>query len=142
MHLSVDTIYSIVALRMSAFFSLSNDVLLYNIVCDKEEFVNSSNLQYILFKILRRVYLSSLNIGQRRRKREVDSTSKSRLKIGFKQSWKFCLNLRTILKILLEFDNNPENFAWIWAHAQSCDKSYIIMIITMKNITWGGSNKF
>ena len=41
------------------FFSLSNNVLLDNRDCDKEEFVKSSNLQSILPKILRSVYLSS-----------------------------------------------------------------------------------
>ena len=61
---------------MSVFFSLSNNVLPYNRVCDKEEFANSSNLQSMLFKVLRRVYLSSLNIGQWRRKYKLDSISK------------------------------------------------------------------
>ena len=63
----MDKIYSIVALRMSVFFSLSNNVLPYNRVCDKEDLVNSSSLQSILFKVLRRVYRSSLNEGQWRR---------------------------------------------------------------------------
>ena len=51
-------------LRMPVFFSLSNNVLPYNRVCDKEDLVNSSNLQSILFKVLRRVHRSSLNVGQ------------------------------------------------------------------------------
>ena len=55
--------------------------------------VNSSNLQSILFKVLRRVCWSSLNVGQWRRKCEVDLISKPQLQIGFKQSWKLCLNL-------------------------------------------------
>ena len=76
-NLSVDKIYSIIALRMSVFFSLANNVLSYNIV---------ANLQSILFKVLRKVYRSSLNLGQRRRKCEVDSISKPQLQIGFKQS--------------------------------------------------------
>ena len=63
-NLSVDKIYSIVVLRMRVFFSLSNNVLPYNRVCDKENLVNSSNLQSILFKVLRRVHRSSLNVGQ------------------------------------------------------------------------------
>ena len=49
---------------MSVLFSLSNNVLPYNRVCDKEDLVNSSSLQSILFKVLRRVYRSSLNEGQ------------------------------------------------------------------------------
>ena len=69
---------------MRVFFSLSNNVLPYKRVCDKEDLVNSSNLQSILFKVLRRVYHSSLNVGQWRRK--VDSISKPQLQIGFKQS--------------------------------------------------------
>ena len=84
--LSVDKMYSVVALRMRVFFSLSNNVLPYNRVCDKEDLVNSSNLQSILFKMLRRVYRSSLNAGHWRRRCEVDSISKQQLQIGFKQS--------------------------------------------------------
>ena len=86
MNLSVDKIYSVVALRMRVFFSLSNNLLPYKRVCDKEDSVNSSNVQSILFKVLRRVYRSSLNVGQWRRKCEVDSISKPQLQIGFKQS--------------------------------------------------------
>ena len=41
--------------------SLSNNVLPYNRVRDEEEFV--SNLQSILLKVRRRMYLSSLSIG-------------------------------------------------------------------------------
>ena len=82
----MDKIYSIVALRMSVFFSVSDKVLPSNRVCDKEDLVNSRNLQSILFKMLRRVYRSSLNVGQWRRKCEVDSISKPQLQIGFKQS--------------------------------------------------------
>ena len=65
---------------------VSNNVLPHNRVSNKEEFVNSSNLQSVLFKVLRGVYLLSLNIGQWRRKCEVDSISKPQLQIGFKQS--------------------------------------------------------
>ena len=68
------------------FFSLLNNVLPFNRVCDKEDLVNSSSLQSILFKVLRGVYHSSLNVGQWRSKCEVDLTSKPQLKIGFKQS--------------------------------------------------------
>ena len=39
----MDKIYSIVALRMRVFFSLSNNVLPYNRFCDKEDLVNSNN---------------------------------------------------------------------------------------------------
>ena len=74
------------------FFALLNNLLPYNRVCDKENFVNSSNLQSLLFKVLRRVYRSSLNVGQRRRKCEVVSISKPQLQIGFKRSRKLCLN--------------------------------------------------
>ena len=70
---------------MRVFFSLSNNVLPYKRVCDKD-LVNSSNVGSILFKVLRRVYRSSLNVGQWRRKCEVDLISKPQLQIGFKQS--------------------------------------------------------
>ena len=62
-------------------------------VCDKEEFVNSNNLQSILCKVLRNVYLSLLNIRQWRRKHKVDSISKPQLQIGFKWCLKMRLNL-------------------------------------------------
>ena len=71
---------------MSVFFSLSNNVFPYNRVCDKEELLNSSNLQSILLKVLRKVYRSSLNVGQWRRECEVDSISKTQLQIRIKQS--------------------------------------------------------
>ena len=85
-NLLVDKMYSAVALRMRVFFSLSNNVFPYNRVCDKEDLVNYSNLQSILFKMLRRAYRSSLNAGQCRRKCEADSISKPQLQIGLKQS--------------------------------------------------------
>ena len=68
---------------MVVFYLPALDQFLH-IVCDKEELVNSSNLQAILFKVLRRVYRSSLNVGLCRRKCEVDSISKPQLQIGFK----------------------------------------------------------
>ena len=74
---------------MNVFLSLSNNVFPYNRFeedNDKEDLVNFINLQLILFKVLRRVYHSSLNVGQWRRKCEADLISKSQLKIGFKQS--------------------------------------------------------
>ena len=89
MNLAADKIYSFAALRMNVFLSLSNNVFPYNRFeedNDKEDLVNFINLQLILFKVLRRVYHSSLNVGQWRRKFEVDLISKSQLKIGFKQS--------------------------------------------------------
>ena len=82
----MDKICSFVKLRMNVFFSLLNNVLPFNRVCDKEDLVNSSNLQSVLFNVFRSVYCSSLNIGQRRSKCEVDSISKPQLQIGFKQS--------------------------------------------------------
>ena len=82
----MDKIYSIVALRMRVLFSLSNNVLPYNRIRDKEDLVNSGNLQSILFKVLRKAYRSSLNVGLWRRKCVVDSISKPQLQIGFKQS--------------------------------------------------------
>ena len=88
----MDKLYSIVALRVSVCFSLSNNVLPYNRVCNKEELVNSSTLQSVLFRVLKKVYCSSLNVGQWRRKCEVDYISTPQLQIGFKNSWKLCLN--------------------------------------------------
>ena len=91
-NLSVDNIYNC-CIKDACVFSLSNNVLPYNRVCNKEDLVNSSNLLSVFFNVLRRVYQSSLSIGQWRRKCEVDSISKPQLQIWFKQSWKLCLNL-------------------------------------------------
>ena len=66
---------------MRVFFSLSNNVLPYKRVCNKEDLVNSSNEQSVLFKLLRKVYRSPLNVGQWRRKCEVDSISKHSYKL-------------------------------------------------------------
>ena len=82
----MDKIYPVVALRISVFFLLSNNMLPSNRVCDKEDLVNSRNLPSILFKMLRRVYRSLLNARHWRRRCEVDSISKQQLQIGFKQS--------------------------------------------------------
>ena len=71
---------------MCVFVSLSNNLLPYKKVCGKEDSVNSSNVQSLLFKVFRRVNHSSLNVGQLRRKCEVDSIPKPQLQIGFKQS--------------------------------------------------------
>ena len=71
---------------MTVFFSLSKKVLPYNRVCNKEDFVNYSNLKSILLHLIKRVYLSSLNIGQWGRKCEKDSVFTPRLQTGFKQS--------------------------------------------------------
>ena len=62
---------------MCVFFSLSNNMLPYKRVCDKEDLVNSSNVQSVLFKVLRKKW---------RRKCEVDPISKPQPQIGFKQS--------------------------------------------------------
>ena len=69
----MDKIYSIVPLRKSVLFSLLNNLLPHNRVCDKEDLVNSSNLKSILYRVLRRVDCSSLNEGQWRGKCEVDN---------------------------------------------------------------------
>ena len=72
--------------KISVFNSLSNDVLPCNRVCDIEQLVNSSNLQSVLFKVLRKVYRSALNVEQWNRKYEVNSISKPQLHTGYKQS--------------------------------------------------------
>ena len=82
-----------VALRISEFVSVSNNVLPNKITCVNEESPVSGNLQSIFLKVLRRDCLLTLNMGQWRRKWDVDSTSKPQLQSGFKQFWKLCLNL-------------------------------------------------
>ena len=96
---------------MSVVF-LSNDVLPYNRVSDKEEFVNCSNLKSISSKVLRSVYFLSLNIGRWRRKCEVDLISEPQLQI---------------VSVFTQMTQ---------IYAQSCDKSNTFVIITIKNTTW------
>ena len=71
--------------------------MLYQIIFSLEEINSSLILVTVVIcnscNVLARAYLSSSNIGQSRRKCEVDSISKSQLQIGFKQSQKLCLNL-------------------------------------------------
>ena len=69
-------------------------MLPYSRACAEEDLVNSRNLQSILLKVVRRVYRLSLNVGQWRRKCQVDSISKPQLQIGFK----------IILKIMFKFE--------------------------------------
>ena len=69
-------------------------MLPYSRACAEEDLVNSRNLQSILLKVVRRVYGLSLNVGQWRRKCQVDSISKPQLQIGFK----------IILKIMFKFE--------------------------------------
>ena len=75
---------------MHVFFSLSNNVLPCKRVCDKEDLVNSSNVGSILFKVLKRVYRSSLNVGQWIRKCAIDELS-----------FKNCINKNTLFSKLL-----------------------------------------
>ena len=82
-----------VALRTSAFVSESNEREPNKRVCVKQESLDSNILESMLFKVLRRVCLLSWNIGQWRRKWEVDSILEPQLQSGFKQFWKLYLNL-------------------------------------------------
>ena len=68
----MDKIYSVIALRKSVF--LSHNVLPYNRGCEKEDLVNSSNLESLLLKVLRRCIV--YHVQQWRRKSEVDLISK------------------------------------------------------------------
>ena len=82
----MDKVHSIVALRMSVFFSLSKNILPCKRVCDRGDLVHFKNLQLILFKMLRRVYRPLFNVGQWRRKCEVNSIYKPQLQIEYKKS--------------------------------------------------------
>ena len=53
----------------------------------------SRNFILILFKLLRKVFLSSGNKGRCRSWGEVDSVFNSQLYSTFRESWKLCLNL-------------------------------------------------
>ena len=81
-----------VALRTSVFVFILNDVLTNKIVCFKEELIKSNILQSMLFRVFE-LCLMSLNIGDSRRKKEVDSISEPQLQRGLKQIGKLSLNL-------------------------------------------------
>ena len=53
----------------------------------------SRRLLSMFTRVLRRVRLSIIYVGQWRRKCAVDSISKPQLQNRFKKSWKLCLNL-------------------------------------------------
>ena len=71
----------------------SNNELLNSSVPIREDSFVPINLQSILFRVFRRVILLSWNIGQRRKKLDVDSISISKLHRGSLQFWKLWLNL-------------------------------------------------
>ena len=71
----------------------SNEVQPYKRVCFKLESIDSNILQSVLFKVLRGACLLSWNIGQCRRKWEVDAILEPQLQSGIKQIWKLYLNL-------------------------------------------------
>ena len=71
----------------------SNNELLNSSVPIREDSFVPINLQSILFRVFRRVILLSWNIGQRRKKLDVDSISISQLHRGSLQFWKLWLNL-------------------------------------------------
>ena len=92
-NLSVERIYSIVALRTFVLVSVSNELLPKRRVLIKTGSQRSRRLLSMFTRVLRRVRLSIIYVGQWRRKCAVDSLSKPQLQNGFKKSWKLCLNL-------------------------------------------------
>lgn len=67
------------------FVSVWNDALPVGRLCFKEEPFDSNVVQPMLLRVLSRVSLLSLNLGQWRKKWAVDSVSKSQLQSGLKQ---------------------------------------------------------
>ena len=92
-NLLVERIYSIVALRTFVLASVSNELLPKRRVLIKTGSQRSRRLLSMFTRVLRRVRLSIIYVGQWRRKCAVDSISKPQLQNGFKESWKLCLNL-------------------------------------------------
>ena len=82
----MDEIYSVVALRISVFFSLSNNKLPRNWDCNKEELI------LIICNQFYSRYLGGVSFTIKCSTVE-DLISKPQLQYGFKQSWKLCLNL-------------------------------------------------
>ena len=93
LNLLVKRIYSMVALRTFVLASVSNELLPKRRVLIKTGSQRSRRLLSVLTRVLRRVRLSIIYVGQWRRKCAVDSISKPQLQNGFKESWKLCLNL-------------------------------------------------
>ena len=91
-NLLVKRIYSIVALRTFVLASVSNELLPKRVLI-KTGSQRSRRLLSMFTRVLRRVRLSIIYVGQWRRKCAVDSISKPQLQNGFKESWKLCLNL-------------------------------------------------
>ena len=73
--------------------SVSNEWLSKRRVLIKTGSQRSRRLLSVFTRVLRRVRLSILYVGQWRRKCTVDSISKPQLQKGFKETWKLCLNL-------------------------------------------------
>ena len=92
-NLLVERIYSIVALRTFVLASVSNELLPKRRVLIKTGSQRSRRLLSMFTRVLRRVRLSVIYVGQWKRKCAVDSISKPQLQNGFKESWKLCLNL-------------------------------------------------
>lgn len=67
------------------FVSVWNDALPVGRLCFKEESFDSNVVQPMLLRVLSRVSLLSLNLGEWRKKWAVDSVSKSQLQSGLKQ---------------------------------------------------------
>ena len=92
-NLLVERIYSIAALRTFVLASVSNELLPKRRVLIKTGSQRSRRLLSMFTRVLRRVRLSMIYVGQWRSKCAVDSIFKPQLQNGFKKSWKLCLNL-------------------------------------------------
>ena len=92
-NLLVERTYSVVALRTFVLASVSNELLPKRRVLIKTGSQRSRRLLSMFTRVLRRVRLSIIYVGQWRRKCAVDSISKQQLQNGFKEFWKLCLNL-------------------------------------------------
>ena len=91
-NLLVERIYLLVALRTFVLASVSNELLPKRRVLIKTGSQRSTRLLSMFTRVLTRVRLSIIYVGQWR-KCAVDSISKPQLQNGFKESWKLCLNL-------------------------------------------------
>ena len=82
-----------VVLRMDELVLTSNDLLPKRRIFVKLKLLESNNLLSMFLTMLRRISLSFWNRGHWRKKCTHDSKSVPHLQIGFKESWKLCLNL-------------------------------------------------
>ena len=92
-NLSVDRIHLIVAFKIWVLEALSKDASPKRKILVTAGSAYSNNFWSMSFRVLRRSYLSVVNVGQYSKKCEIDFTMKPQWHLGFKEFWKVFVNL-------------------------------------------------